>query len=295
MAEETKDQGSLFKTDPVWPTFKRVPLDELPPDEAMISEPPPASFVESVRQSGVRVPIILEDVAGVSPKPPESSDKYRVWAGRRRIKAARKVEEMDLIVAQIYPAGSVDGSLTIIENAHRSDNAGADFAAIMRLAEEHQLSPKEIGQRLGLHLNKVNRLLRLADLHQDLLDAFLAGVIAETTAFELAKLPSKVQGGLLKELKEDGSLTVTRVREARQVKVQKELQSLEDDMFETPDAPEGDSPEVAWPVEVDGSKAGGPESLAGFVDAPRELRVTDADGETWVFPVAIGFDTPYQS
>lgn len=263
------EQESLeLRHPPAWGTYKNVPLAELPADddENMIGPNPPLGLVESIQEFGVRVAVQLEELADEDqyerPREVGESDAkdpgipsdevvctvlYRVRDGRRRIKAARRAG-LEKIKAEVFPPGSTSAALTVIGNAHRSENLAADLDAVVRLAEEHGVAPKRIAVRLGMKEQSVDRLLRMRDLIPPLYEAFRSGDLSQTAAWEAVKLPKSVQEALAVELQHGEKLTVARVREARQVSTRRELQdALGDDAFATPSAEEAaPEPEVEW-------------------------------------------------
>lgn len=258
-------QESFLTPPPAWGTYKKVSLDELPPDDRLLGFSPSPAFVADVRAAGIRVAIILEvlpdeevytvpcTAEGEAEEEAVEADyeivrevRYRVRAGRRRIKAARAVG-MTHIKSEVFQPGTTDESITLAENLHRAENPVAEFEAVRDLAKRHGKSAKEIGASLGIKHQTVERLMSLTALVPELLAGFSAGRIRPSAAMEAAKLPKSVQEGLVGVYQETGRLTVKQVRESKQVRVRDQLQDLGAGVFDTPGADE-EGPEPDWPV-----------------------------------------------
>jgi len=204
-----------------------VALDRLPPDEDLMGSPPDKAFVESVRRVDVLHPILIEGV----PDDP----LFLVWAGARRIKAARIVGRAT-IPARLYPRGSLSPDLvTIIENAHRSDNALRGHKAVENLRAALP-DDAAICAATGLTLPELRARARLDALHPALLAAARVGRIKDTIALEAARLSAADQEALATRLTRNGKLTATDVKEARQARKVAEVASLAPRLFETPGA-----------------------------------------------------------
>jgi len=202
-----------------------VALDRLPPDEDLMGPPPDKAFVESVRRVDVLHPILIEGV----PDDP----LFQVWAGARRIKAARIVGRAT-VPARLYPRGSLSPDLvTIIENAHRSDNALRGHKAVENLRAALP-DDAAICAATGLTLPELRARAKLDALHPALLAAARMGRIKETIALDAARLSTEDQEALAALLARNGKLTTADVKEARLARKSAEIASLSPRLFETP-------------------------------------------------------------
>lgn len=106
-----------------------IPLKDLPPDSALHSDPPSATFLDSVKNLGILQAIqVIRSTKGPYP--------YVLAAGRRRVKAARATG-MDTIPGIVFPEGWVRPSvLAMAENEQRSSNDLSDLMAIESMRAE---------------------------------------------------------------------------------------------------------------------------------------------------------------
>ncbi len=290
--EDQEEQEPLFKPQHKLGILKQVALDELPPNSELIGFAPEPSLVRDVRENGIRVPVILEKCDPHKVTDPDAPTEgrwvhYIVRDGRRRIRAAR-LAELTKVKAEVFVAGTLDASVTVVTNALRDDNPAAEYMAVIELAKAAKKSPTEIGQALGLPKARVQRLMRFDGLVPRLKKAFLDGRIRATAAFEAVKLSKSAQGKLANLLEKDGKLTTHTVLKARQAAVRKENASLPGEAFETPGAEAVEEFEPKWPIETAGHEelADGNQALAF---ARRAFIVRDSEGVHYeVFPIVTG-------
>jgi ParB/RepB/Spo0J family partition protein len=204
MADDTI-QPTLLPEVPAQFVAEELPLDQLPPDEAIFGGAPAAALVASIRRDGVLQPVLLIRAYG---------DGYWIAEGRRRIKAARAAGRTTI------PAWIADGDrafaavLGLVTHGTRRDNPAAEVDAIQRLltlgADE-----RTIARETGLRLATIRQRLRLLALDETLREALRRGKLAVGTAEHAAKLPAAAQRRLASRLDAGERLTETLVADER--------------------------------------------------------------------------------
>ncbi len=135
----------------------------------------------SIREHGVLQPLIAT--------PGESSGKYVLIAGERRLQAARLagLASIPVIVRQATDQQRLE--LAIIENVQRSDLSPLEEAeAYRQLAEDFDLSHEEIAVKVGKSRVAVTNTLRLLKLPDSVKNALIEGRISEGHARALLAL-----------------------------------------------------------------------------------------------------------
>lgn len=161
-------------------------------------------LADSIKQYGVLQPLV------VTRKEYERDDgsifsEYEIIAGERRWRAS-KIAGLPQVPAIIRTGEQSDKEkleLAIIENLQREDLNSVDRAqAFFRLVNEFNLSHGEVGKRVGRSREYVSNTIRILNLPQEMLDALVAGQIAEGHTRPLLMLSSRVeeQGTLFKEI-----------------------------------------------------------------------------------------------
>ena len=113
------------------------------------------ALAASITEHGVLQPIVVTKEDG----------KYKIVAGERRWRAA-KIAGLDKIPAIVRTLDSQNRlELSIIENAQREDLNAIELAtAYAKLQTQFNLTPQEIGAKVGKSENSVNNTLRLLTL-----------------------------------------------------------------------------------------------------------------------------------
>lgn len=138
-------------------------------------------LADSIKQYGVLQPLV------VTRKEIERADgsifsEYELIAGERRWRASRLagLSQVPAIIRTGAQSDKEKLELAIIENLQREDLNSVDRAqAFARLASEFGLSHVEIGKRVGRSREFVSNTIRILNLPQQILDALVAGKIAE--------------------------------------------------------------------------------------------------------------------
>jgi ParB/RepB/Spo0J family partition protein len=233
---------TIRQSDLVPPKLPVTMMMNIPVEDVFFEEvgPEPSDeLIKSIRLSGVRVPI------SVRPRPgnPEAVEQYDLIAGRRRILASIECGfEMVPAVIEIEP-GEVDhiDLSALSDHALRRSNPAAELQQIQRLINDG-FTPEQIAAQTGMKIGTIRARLKLLNLTEDLLSAFVEGSITFAAAEAAAKLPESAQEELSELLDESGKLTAADVKQSRKIQQRAAVQTLDDlgDLFTqhtTPSAP----------------------------------------------------------
>lgn len=151
------------------PSVRELPVDQLEPNVRQprdrFDDAGLAALAGSIARRGVIQPLVVA-------ADPRRGGAYRIVAGERRWRAARKAG-LETVPVVVRDVGSEVELLEValVENLQRSDlNALEEAEAFRALSEEFGLSQQEIGDRLGRSRAAVAnslRLLRLPDAVQE--------------------------------------------------------------------------------------------------------------------------------
>lgn len=138
-------------------------------------------LADSIRQYGVLQPLVVTrkevfyDDGGMQVE-------YELIAGERRLRASKLagVSQVPAIIKSGDESDKTKLELAIIENLQREDLNPVDRAqAFHKLANEFNLTHKEIGKKVGKSREYVSNTIRLTALPQEVLEALMAGQINE--------------------------------------------------------------------------------------------------------------------
>jgi len=141
-------------------------------------------LMSSIKIHGILNPLI------VSPK--DSSGKYTLIAGERRLRSAQTLglKKVPVIIRDVKEQESLE--LAIIENIQRSNlNPMEEAAAYERLMNEFNLTQEEVGTQLGKSRSSVANYLRMLELPQEVQKAIASDKISVGHAKILAGLATK--------------------------------------------------------------------------------------------------------
>ncbi|MBQ8996664.1 ParB/RepB/Spo0J family partition protein [Candidatus Saccharibacteria bacterium] len=136
-----------------------IPLNKIVRDEDQPRKEFDAEALEALAQS-IRVNGVLQPIVVV-----REGEGYKIVAGERRYRAAGMagLEKIPAIVRTLDAQNRLE--LSIIENAQREDLNAIELAtAYAKLKAQFNLSPKEIGERIGKSESAVVNTLRLLNL-----------------------------------------------------------------------------------------------------------------------------------
>jgi ParB/RepB/Spo0J family partition protein len=207
------------------PYDRKISLDILPQDSELTGDPPDASFVASVKNFGLLEPILAAADNG----------KFKVLAGRRRVKAARAAGLVE-VPARVYPAGwALADIIALIENEQRSVNVTSDLLAIEQLIAKGA-NVRDISVAVGMPTGTIRSRMKLLRLVPRLRAALEAGTIRGSIALELSQLPSHAQEILADKMESGEKIHRDDIRKASQARVASSMADLAGVLFSTPGA-----------------------------------------------------------
>jgi ParB-like chromosome segregation protein Spo0J len=215
---------------------KSYPLDKIPDNEFIIGEDAPESLVDSIFRLGVLTPIFLIELD----KPPHPDIAVMIAAGRRRIKAARRIG-LTGIPAIVFPPGTGREVLTLVENQERSMNAAADLEAIETLIKERHATEHDIRLATGMPIQTIRARMKLTTLIPPLKDLLKSGGLPIQLAERICKLPVVEQNRFIVE--SEGEITNKTVKEFFQAKKESAVSGLPESMFSEPELESSSPPE----------------------------------------------------
>ncbi len=195
--------------------LKEIPLNEIVRDEGQprkkFDEEALEALAESIKSNGVLQPIVVV----------KEGNKYRIVAGERRYRAAGMagLKTIPAIVRTLDAQNRLE--LSIIENAQREDLNGIELAtAYAKLKAQFNLSPKQIGKRIGKSETAVVNTMRLLNLPDFAKKAMVENGLSEAVMRPLIVLEEDKIQEILPKIIEEG-WTARRVEDYLKNKKQK--------------------------------------------------------------------------
>lgn len=192
-----------------------IPLTKIIRDESQprqtFDEEALAALAASIKANGVLQPIVVV----------KHGDKYQIVAGERRFRAAHiaGLKTIPTIVRTLSAQNRLE--LSIIENAQREDLNALELAtAYAKLKSQFNLTPKEIGDRIGKSESSIINTMRLLNLPDFAKKAMLEHNLPEAVMRPLLVLSDEKIADILPRIIE-GSWTVKQVEEFLKLKKQK--------------------------------------------------------------------------
>ncbi|MBR5389430.1 ParB/RepB/Spo0J family partition protein [Candidatus Saccharibacteria bacterium] len=175
-----------------------IPLDKISRDKDQPRKnfEPEAleALASSIRFNGVLQPIVVV----------REDNRYQIVAGERRYRAAKLagLKTIPAIVRTLAAQNRLE--LSVIENAQREDLNAIELAtAYAKLKSQFNLSPKEIGDRIGKSEASVTNTMRLLNLPDSAKKAMIEHNLPEAVMRPLIVLPEdKIQKILPKIIEE---------------------------------------------------------------------------------------------
>lgn len=177
-----------------------VPLNSISPNphqpRSPIREEDLSELAASIEEHGIIQPLIVT----------ETLDGYQLVAGERRWRAARVagLSQVPVLVKDVASSKLLE--LALVENLQRSDlNPLEEAAAFQQLADEFELTQKEIAQRVGKSRTTIANTLRLLTAAEAVQKALLEERISEGHARALLGLENAAaQEAALKTVMKQG-------------------------------------------------------------------------------------------
>ena len=191
-----------------------LPLEKITRDESQprqtFDEDALNALAESIKANGVLQPIVVV----------KKGDKYQIVAGERRFRASKLagIQTIPAIVRTLSAQNRLE--LSIIENAQREDLNALELAtAYAKLKTQFNLTPKEIGSRIGKSESSVTNTLRLLNLPDFAKKAMIENNLPEAVMRPLLVLSDEKIAELLPRII-DGAWTVKQVEDYLRAKKQ---------------------------------------------------------------------------
>lgn len=166
-----------------------LPIGDIEPDRGQprtkFSEEALAELEASIREFGILQPLLVR---------PMSDGSYRIVAGERRYRAARRagLSEVPVIIKSLTDTEAA--AIALIENLQREDlNPIEEAAGIKKLIEEYGLTQEEASEKLSKSRPAITNALRLLALPQDVLKMVEDGLLSAGHARALLGLDNEEQ------------------------------------------------------------------------------------------------------
>lgn len=166
-----------------------LPIGDIEPDRGQprtrFTEEALAELEASIREFGVLQPLLVR---------PMSDGSYRIVAGERRWRAARRAElkEIPVIIKSLTDAEAA--AIALIENLQREDlNPIEEAAGIKKLIEEYGYTQEEASEKLSKSRPAIANALRLLALPSDVSRMVEEGVLSAGHARALLGLDDEQQ------------------------------------------------------------------------------------------------------
>jgi len=179
--------------------YREIPLSAIEPDPHQprqnFDEDKLKELADSIKLYGVLSPILVK--AGQLP------GRYTLISGERRFRAAH-LAGLSSIPAMVNQGEEADGrtlAIQLVENLQRDDLSPIERAhAIGALRDAHNLSVRDIAEKLSISKSAVQRSLEILQLPHDLLNALKQGA-SESKVLLLAKIEDEaIRATYLKDL-----------------------------------------------------------------------------------------------
>ena len=164
-----------------------LPIGQIEPDRGQprtkFDETALAELENSIREHGVLQPLLVR---------PMSDGSYRIVAGERRWRAARRagLTEVPVIIRSLTDAEAA--AIALIENLQREDlNAIEEAVGIKRLIEEFDFTQEEAADKLSKSRPAIANALRLLALPNDVMKMVSDGLLSAGHARALLGLNDK--------------------------------------------------------------------------------------------------------
>lgn len=177
-ADAVSDGGSVM-----------LPISDIEPDRGQprtkFTEEALSELEASIREFGVLQPLLVR---------PMSDGSYKIVAGERRYRAARRAEltEVPVIIKSLTDAEAA--AIALIENLQREDlNPIEEAAGIRKLIEEFGYTQEEAAEKLSKSRPAIANALRLLALPKDVMKLVEEGKLSAGHARALLGLEDEAQ------------------------------------------------------------------------------------------------------
>lgn len=182
-----KGLGALLGTDePVSRGVTEVRITDIEPNanqpRKSFDDEKLAALAESIKQHGVVQPLIVQ----------QDGDSYRIVAGERRWRAARRagLETVPVIVRDLSDRQVME--VALIENLQREDlNPIEEAEAYEKLISEYGMTQEEVASVVGKSRPAITNSIRLLSLDDEIKSRLISGEISSGHARALLSLDDK--------------------------------------------------------------------------------------------------------
>lgn len=170
------------------------------------------TLAESIKNFGVIQPISVR----------RKDDHFELIIGERRLRAS-KAADMKFIPAVVVDADDEESALVaLIENVQRVDLSYLEEAeAMKRLMDDHDLTQKEVAEKLGLKQSTVSNKLRLLNLSDEIKMMLVEHRLSERHGRALLKIENNHERMKIMEKIINQDLTVKRTEELIDIQIGK--------------------------------------------------------------------------
>ncbi len=155
-----------------------------------------AELTKSIVQHGVLQPIILR---------PIGIDGYRIIAGERRFRAARRAGLKEIPAIVMDTGEQVAMEIALVENLQRDDlNVVEEAQGLSGLIDKFGLTQEQVAEKVGKSRPAITNMLRLLNLHESVLellhtDQISTGHGKALLSLENADMQKKAAGIVVKD------------------------------------------------------------------------------------------------
>ena len=198
-----------------------VPLDHI--DGPLLGPEPGSDLIASIKSLGILCPLLVQRIG--------ESDRYYIVDGRRRLKAAKKAEFVEVPV-RVVPFDLLNPeTMTLQTNMTRKANPISEYAAIKSLLDKGY-QEKDIAKTLGIKTGIIKARLLLGKLIPILFELMEAGHISTSVGEQAAKLPEVLQEKLVAIFAVNDKLTWEDVAGLKRVKREEGVTTLSSAIFD---------------------------------------------------------------
>jgi ParB family transcriptional regulator, chromosome partitioning protein len=174
-------------------------------------------LMDSIKEHGVIQPIIVSPLA----------DGWQLIAGERRWRAVKELGQSTIPAIVRDTDNQKRLEVALVENLQRKDLNVLETATVYeRLMSEFNLSPVEVGRKVGKSRPVIVNTIRILGVEEPVKDAIKVGKISSGHARVLAGLPPEDQLALLDEIINLGLTTKATEEASQEIVAAKNIRSL---------------------------------------------------------------------
>lgn len=151
-----------------------------------------ATLSDSIKKYGILQPLLVSKIEDVSDS--GVAVNYELVAGERRWRAAKLagLPQVPVIIKENFDKAKLKLEVALVENLQREDlNPLEEAVAYQRLANEFNMTQKDVAARVGKSREVVANAVRLLSLPADIREGIRAGKVSRTQARALLAFSDK--------------------------------------------------------------------------------------------------------